>query len=195
LKVADFNEALAKVLVNEGGYAKDPDDRGGETYKGVARRYNPEWPGWTRIDPAKRARGFPKSLDKEVALQVEVATFYKQHYWDKFQGDVLPNQAVANELFDSAVNLGVTRAVEFLQRALNVLNRNGALYADLMQDGDFGPRSLAALRTYLKKDDPVQLLTVLNVLQGMHYIEVMTQSPAQEKFARGWLRRVQLATA
>jgi lysozyme family protein len=191
--VANFDKALAKVLAHEGGYVKDPVDRGGETYKGVARRFNPNWPGWTRIDRAKRLRGFPRSLDRDATLQAEVAAFYKRHYWDKFQGDVLPDQAVANELFDSGVNLGVTRAVEFLQRGLNALNRNGALYPDLAVDGAFGSRSLAALRTYLKKDDAVPLLTVLNVLQGMYYIEVMTQSPAQEKFARGWLRRVQLA--
>jgi len=193
--VADFDQALAITLAHEGGYVKDPVDRGGETYKGVARRFNPDWPGWTRIDRAKRSRRFPKNLDRDTALQLEVATFYEQHYWAKFQGDALPDQGVANELFDSAVNLGVGRAVEFLQRGLNALNRNGALYADLAVDGAFGPRSLAALRAYLKKDNAVPLLTVLNVLQGMHYIEIMTQSPAQEKFARGWLRRVQLAAA
>ncbi|HJW82561.1 MAG TPA: putative peptidoglycan-binding domain-containing protein, partial [Acidiferrobacterales bacterium] len=61
---------------------------------------------------------------------------------------------------------------------------------DLVTDGVFGPKSLAALRAYLKKDKPDYLLKILNVLQGMHYIEFMTRSPLQEKFARGWLNRV-----
>lgn len=193
--MADFGKALSRVLAFEGGYARDPVDRGGETYKGIARLYNPGWPGWARIDRAKRSAGFPKSLEKDTALQAEVAGYYKRQYWDKFRGDAVPDQDVADELFDSAVNLGVARAVEFLQRALNVLNRNGSLYADLVVDGAFGPRSLAAMRAYLKKDRADFLLTILNVLQGAHYVEVMTQSPSQEKFARGWLRRVQLALA
>ena len=188
--MADFKEAFELTLAHEGGYVKDPDDRGGETYKGIARRYNPGWSGWVRIDKAKKQRGFPQNLKVDPALQTEAAAFYRSHYWDKFQGDNIPVQAIANELFDTAVNLGVARAIEFFQRALNVLNRAGALYDNLVTDGVFGPKSLAALRAYLKKDKPDYLLKILNVLQGMHYIEFMTRSPLQEKFARGWLNRV-----
>ena len=52
--MADFKEAFELTLAHEGGYVKDPDDRGGETYKGIARRYNPGWSGWARIDKAKK---------------------------------------------------------------------------------------------------------------------------------------------
>lgn len=193
--MADFDQALAPVLAHEGGYVNDPDDLGGETYKGVARRFNASWSGWRRIDLAKRQRGFPASLARDRALQAAVREFYKQHYWDKFQGDDIPNQDVADELFDTGVNLGVTRAVTFLQKALNVLNRNGALYPDLVADGAFGPRSLAALTAYLDRDSAAYLLKVLNILQGMHYIEFMTQSPVQEKYARGWLKRVKISVS
>lgn len=193
--MAEFKQAFSRTLAHEGGYVKDPVDRGGETYKGISRRFNPGWEGWARIDRARRQRGFPKALDSDAALQASVAAFYKQHYWDKFQGDQLPQQAIANELFDTAVNLGVTRAVEFLQRGLNVLNRNGALYDDLVTDGVFGAKSLAALRAYLRKDKPGYLLKVLNILQGMHYIDYMGRSPLQEKYARGWLNRVEITEA
>lgn len=190
--MADFDQALLGVLAHEGGYVNDPDDLGGETYKGVARRHNGDWSGWRRIDQARRQRGFPASLDRDRELQRLVRNFYKHHYWDKFQGDAIPDQALAEELFDTAVHLGVTRAVTFLQRALNVLNRNGALYPDLVDDGVFGPHSLAAVNTYLERDAPAYLLKVLNILQGMHYIEFMTRSPVQEKYARGWLKRVKI---
>jgi lysozyme family protein len=191
--MADFDQALLPVLAHEGGYVNDPDDLGGETYKGVARRFNGSWPGWRRIDRAKRQRGFPASLQRDAKLQDQVRTFYKQHYWDKFQGDAIANQDLADELFDTAVNLGVARAVTFLQRALNVLNRNAALYPDLIEDGIFGARSLAAITAYLDRDAAAHLLKVLNILQGMHYIEFMTRSPEQEKFARGWLKRVKIS--
>lgn len=193
--MANFDKALPDVLANEGGYVNDPDDEGGETYKGVARRFNGSWPGWRRVDRARRERGFPVRLDRDHELQRLVREFYKQHYWDKFQGDAIPDQALAEELFDTAVNLGVARAVAFLQRALNVLNRNGVLYADLVDDGVFGPRSLAALGAYLQRDTPAYLLKVLNILQGMHYIEFMTRSPVQEKYARGWLKRVKISVS
>ena len=193
--MADFQTAFQWTMAHEGGYARDKTDAGGETYKGISRRFNPGWPGWVRIDRAKKARGFPKSLETDAELQAAVVAFYKQHYWDKFQGDAIPNQGIADELFDTGVNLGVLRAVEFLQRALNALNRNQALYSDLAADGAFGPRSLAAMRAYLKKDKPELLLKVMNVLQGMHYINYMTQTPAQEKFARGWFNRVEIEVA
>jgi len=193
--MASFDKTLPDVLAHEGGYVDDPDDRGGETYKGVARCYNADWAGWKTIDRARKRRGFPKNLERDAALQRQVRDFYKQHYWDKFQGDAIPEQALADELFDTAVNLGVARAVTFLQRALNVLNRNATLYADLVEDGAFGQRSLAAVAAYLKQDKVADLLKVLNILQGMHYIEFMTKSPVQEKYARGWLKRVKIAVA
>lgn len=194
--MAEFEQALRRTLAHEGGYVKDPDDPGGETYKGIARRYHPRWAGWARIDHARRrARGFPKNLEKDTALQAMVAAFYREHYWDRLQGDALLPQAIADELFDTAVHLGVTRAVEFLQRALNVLTRNTRLYQDLDVDGIIGPRTLAALRTYLEKDPPALLLKLMNVLQGMHYIERMEKNPSQQKYARGWFKCVSIDQA
>ena len=61
--------------------------------------------------------------------------------------------------------------------------------------GNDAAGALAALRAYLKKDKPDLLLKIMNVLQGMHYIEFMTKSPVQEKFARGWFKRVELSAS
>lgn len=35
--MAKFEHALQLLLQHEGGYVNDPDDQGGETYKGIAR--------------------------------------------------------------------------------------------------------------------------------------------------------------
>jgi len=186
--MADFKEAYDLTMGHEGGYVHDPDDVGGETYKGVARKYHPNWYGWSMIDDAKSEHNFPQCLDSDQELQEAVEDFYKDKYWDVNRLDEFP-QAVSTELFDTGVNMGIGRAAKFLQECLNYLNRNGSMFDDLVVDGAIGPASLRAANTVLPKDEVV-LLTMLNVCQGRHYMNYMTKSPTQEKFARGWFKRV-----
>ena len=193
----NFKLALDIILKHEGFYINDPEDAGGETFRGISRRYNLGWEGWKTIDALKK-KDFPGSLiEDELLLQDSVEKFYKTHYWDQFLGDLIPgqgtaNQDIANELFDISVNLGVGRAVKFLQAGLNILNRNELLYADLIEDGVFGQKTLDTLKVYIQKDDVHYLLKIMSVFQGMHYIKYMRKSPIQEKYARGWFKRVSL---
>ncbi len=60
---------------HEGGYTNDPVDVGGETYRGIARRYNPQWEGWDLIDDTK-----PNI--KHTNLDPYVHKFYEEKYWD-----------------------------------------------------------------------------------------------------------------
>lgn len=190
--MADFKQAFAKVLRIEGGYVNDPDDRGRETYKGISRRYHPGWPGWTHIDAAKRKKAFPDNLQANGDLQNMVRSFYHQEYWQKFWGDKIPDQDIAEELFDTSVNLGKSRNIRFLQTALNALNRAEKLYNNLKVDGRFGKRTFGALQAYLEHDPPRFLLNVINVLQGYHYIQATQKLESQEKYLRGWLKRVEI---
>ena len=71
------------------------------------------------------------------------------------------------ELFDTAVNQGTDQAATFLQRALNVLNKEGSWYPDVMADGCIGPMTLAARREYTRRrgtEGQVVLLRTLNVI-------------------------------
>ena len=43
--MANFDEAFALTMKSEGGYANNPNDTGGETYKGVSRKNHPKWNG------------------------------------------------------------------------------------------------------------------------------------------------------
>jgi lysozyme family protein len=173
-------------LGHEGGYANDPTDAGGETYMGISRVYNPSWYGWGIIDEAK-GDNFPSCLDNDEELQDAVEDFYKDKYWDVNRLDQFP-QAVSNEMFDTGVNMGISRAAKFLQTALNYLNRNGSLFSDLVVDGKIGPATLRAFNTVEKDADII--VKMLNTLQGNHYMEYMSKSPTQEKYARGWFKRV-----
>ena len=190
--MAEFKTAFYITSGHEGGYSNDPDDAGGETYKGISRRYNPSWGGWEVIDDCKRFDfGIQECLDmKGNMIEDLVFKFYKDRYWNPWWGDEIDNQEIANELFDTSVNMGVYRAVKFLQQSLNYLNRNGRLYSDIVEDGAFGENTMRAYRSLPMKDHDT-LLKMMNVLQGMHYMNYMSRSPIQEKYARGWFNRVE----
>jgi lysozyme family protein len=98
---------------------------------------------------------------------------------------------LANELFDTGVNLSVEKSIVFLQMALNALNRNGQLYSDIAEDGAFGKNTLNTLNTYLKTDSAELIYKIMNILQGAHYIDGMRKNTIKEKYARGWLDRVE----
>ena len=190
--MADFEKAYRITMGHEGGYVDDPDDAGGETYKGISRKYNPGWRGWDIIDDYKGNSTFPQNLDYDSDLQELVKDFYKQNYWDVNRLDEVESQMIATEMFDTGVNMGVRRASKFLQEAMNYLNRNGQNYPDLVVDGVIGPATFNALDYLMRSGDEDILMTIMNVLQGRHYLDYMTKSPTQEKYARGWFKRVAL---
>lgn len=178
-----FKQAFDRTMGSEGGYSNDPLDPGGETYRGISRRFFPSWPGWKIID----------SKGPEVeGLNPLVEDFYRKEFWDRCAGGALPPE-IATEVFDSAVNCGVTAACTWLQRALNLLNRNGKEYPDSTEDGRLGLGTLRAMQAHINKEGTARLLLkVMNILQGAHYLGIMQKTPSQEKYARGWLNRVEV---
>lgn len=195
--MANFEIALDITLAHEGLYSNDSLDVGGETLKGISRKYNLYWGGWAYVDEIKARhsdlyREFFIELESNDHLTEYVTSFYREKYWDRFLGDRIDNQLVANELFDTSVNMGVGRACVFFQQALNYLNRNGNLFSDLVEDGLIGYETMRSFECIVIKDIPI-LLKITNVLQGMHYLNYMKKSPTQERFARGWFNRVSIS--
>lgn len=197
-----FPQALALTLAHEGGYVNDPADRGGETYRGISRKYHPDWPGWERIDVHVRA-GRPRPYGTgelgppnghqwhaDLALEALVEAFYRLRFWTPIGGDALNDLALACSLFDCAVNLGVKKAVSFLQRALNVLSKNGALSGYLQQDWDYGPATGRALKAQLAAKGSAALVKAIDGMRINHYMNLIDHDPAQGRFAHGWLARV-----
>lgn len=191
--MGDFNKAFTKTMGHEGEYSNDPVDFGGETYKGISRKFHPNWNGWVIIDSKKQDKDFPHNLKNSRILNDYVESFYRETYWNKFLGDLISSNNITIELFDTAVNMGVNRSVTFLQKSLNLLNRNEKMFNDLVEDGIMGSKTLTALNKYLSSDREDFLLKLMNLFQGCHYIEYMRKSPEQEKYARGWLKRVEIS--
>jgi len=183
--MTSFDTIIAGLLKNEGAYANNKDDLGGETNFGItaatARSY-----GYT---------GPMSSLPRAKAVEI-----YQSLYWTKpnYSEVYKLSPGIAIELLDTGVNMGTQVASEFLQRSLNSLNRGGKDYADLVVDGNLGPKSLKALSTFLtfRGHDEAEhvLLKALNCLQGARYIALCEARQANETFLFGWLaNRVDLS--
>ena len=179
-----FDSLIDPLLGREGGYSNHPDDKGQETMWGVtiavARRY-----GY-----AGRMRDMPRS---------EAVRIYRARYWSEpgFDRIALLSVPIAEELFDTGINMAPGVAAVFLQRSLNALNRQGKDYHDIKVDGDVGPATRGALSAFLSrrgKEGEAVMMKALNVLQGARYVELAEGRGANESFLYGWLRtRIELA--
>lgn len=184
--MSDFITAYKKTLSAEGGYANVSADRGGETYKGITRKFYGDWLGWPIIDKAKSSGAFPKNLKDSTLLEVLVEKFYRDEFWIKHRIALIESQAIAEELFDTAVNCGQKTAIMFLQEALNLCNQNQKLLRDISVDGNIGPNTARAVNTF-PTDRLNVLFGVMNLLQGERYLNICRKDSTQEKFLHGWV--------
>lgn len=188
--MADFKLAYQKTMGHEGGWAEDKDDSGGQTWRGIARNYHPDWKGWAIIDAIKLNRPvevFEPLLSASEPLKEAVLDFYKTEFWDVMKLDQVRFQSIAEEMFDTGVNMGTSIVVEFLQKSLNATNRNGRDYPDIDEDGKMGNQTLNILNGHPRVG---QVLKLLNCQQGMRYMDICRKKPSQEKFMNSWLSRV-----
>jgi lysozyme family protein len=172
--MADFEKALSLVLRKEGLYGDDLDDPGGETYKGVARRHNPKWPGWVPIDLAKLKPNFPRGLEDDKELQNLVVILYRKTYWDKVMGDKFCHQAVVESVFDFAVNAGPRTSIKLAQIAVGT-----------EPDGVLGPKTLQALNSTEERF----FLLVFAIAKIARYVRVCKKRPKSRKYFFGWVIR------
>lgn len=168
---------ISRIIAREGGYVNDSCDSGGETKFGVTKE-------------VARANGyegemcdFPRCLAESV---------YIDKYWDAVSGDYISSisEKLTEEIVDTAVNMGVSRAGKFLQRALNALNNRESHYSDIAVDGQIGSNTIEALWAYYKlrgEGGISVLLKTLNGLQVAFYVELVESREKDEKFLFGWI--------
>jgi lysozyme family protein len=96
---AAFEAALQKTLKYEGGYVEDDAGKGPSNF-GINKTANPD------VDV--------KGLTKDKAREL-----YKKRYWDAIGGDALAakDPALATIAFDTAVNMGVSKANQLVSKA------------------------------------------------------------------------------
>jgi len=176
--MANFKIAYDKTADFEGGYVNDPDDNGGETYKGIARNFWEKWQGWVIVDKYKQVAHnraeLGKILDGNAELQSFVEAFYKKNFWDEVRGDDITDQEVANNIYDFAVNSGVGRASRYAQRVVGAV-----------EDGDIGNNSIKAINAY----DAEMFVHAFKKAREGFYRKIVDNNPSQAKFLYGWLSR------
>lgn len=163
--MADFSLAFERMIRNEGGYVlRDvPDDRGGMTYAGISRKKQPSWEGWREIDAGREPEA------------ETVRAFYRDRFWRPLQGDAIRSQAIAQTLFDFAVNAGIKTAVVLAQ----------AVLGNLTPDGKLGPKTLAALN----EADEALFIARYALAKIARYAEIVRRDRSQAKFLLGWINR------
>jgi lysozyme family protein len=174
----DIDKLIDDLIKIEGGYTNNPADKGGATNFGITEH-------------EARAHGYTgdmRSLPRAKAEEI-----YKYNYWSNpgFDQIAQRSEKLAAELFDTGVNMGPKMASTFLQRALNVLNRQGKDYADLHPDGDIGRMTLYAMDRLIavrgKADSEKVLLRIADGLQLARYVDIAESNPSQETFEWGWI--------
>jgi lysozyme family protein len=155
--MADFDPAVAKTLIREGGaqFTDNPDDRGGPTKYGISQRAYP-------------------NVDIRNLSEDQAKGIYKRDYWDKVSGDALKSQAVAESIFDTAVNMGPTTATKLVQMTV-----------DIDIDGKFGPGTLKAVNAV----DDQEFLAEFTLAKVARYAAICKKDPTQGRFLLGWINR------
>jgi lysozyme family protein len=168
--MAEFLNAYKRTSAYEGGYTDKPN----MTYKGIDRKYWPNWEGWATIDAIQNAEPLHQGeFIDSTQLESMVRTFFKKEFWNKINGDKIDSQEVAEYLYDWYVNAG-GNAIKGLQKALKIKN-----------DGVFGSGTLDAVN---KANEKV-LLNQLYCARVNHYNLIAGINPDNKQYLQGWINR------
>ena len=162
-----FPAAMAYTSRNEGGYANDPYDPGGETIYGIAKNMHRD--KFTEVYELNKGARYHEA--RKVAEQ-----FYRAEYWSELY-NYMHLKTLAIKLFDLGVNIGKRRSVKKLQRCINKLSGAG-----IKVDGLFGPITLQELNLL----DGWKVYNLFVKKAEDYYRSLKTFW----RFGRGWLRRL-----
>jgi len=151
----NFDQAFTKLIGHEGGYSNHPADKGGPTNFGVTEK-------------VARANGYMGDMRDFTVAQSKV--IYRKNYWDSIKADDLPPEC-RYDVFDGAVNSGVSQSTKWLQRALNV-PADGILGNVTLTAARFIPGYITAAR------------------YNGYRLLFMTDLPNWDSFSEGWAKRI-----
>lgn len=172
----NFQYAYRKLLSHEGNYVYHPDDKGGETYRGITKKYNISWYGWRYVDRVR---------NKEWNVDVPKANFWAQdHYltiWIREGFDKVHDPVLAAYLFDYRVN-----AYTGPREIRKVLNEIGLCIPITNKFTDELAECVNVAPKWLLKNR-------LENHRAKHYKRLAYKDPTQRKFLSHWLQRTKFS--
>ena len=162
--MANFIDAIVKTLAKEGGakFTDVPNDKGGATKFGISQAAYP-------------------TLDIRNLTEQQARDIYKRDYWDRVRGDDITSQLIAENIFDTAVNMGVRTTSRLVQ---NMLEIDPA-------DGVIGSASLGVINQQAEKD----FMLKFTLIKIGYYASICNKNREQSKFLLGWVNRALGAVA
>ena len=157
--MSEFEPAFEFMIPHEGGYVSDPADPGGETKYGISKK------------------SYPNEDIKNLTLE-DAKRIYRRDFWLPAY-EQINSQAIANKVFDLAVNMGKHYAHIIVQRAINYCG------CDIAEDGIIGRETVARANMLPESN----LLSAIKYLAAEKYKHIAENNPQEEKFLAGWLKR------
>ena len=159
---------LDYILKQEGGYSNNPNDKGGSTNFGITQKtYN------TYLVSEQ----LPLRSVEEIDIH-EVSEIYKRYYWDLCKCSEIP---IPLDLivFDSAVQHGVTRANQWLQRCVGTT-----------PDGIVGEKTIYAVKDKALNKRLEAVIDCYINGRIAFYAQIIKNDPTQKMFSKGWKNRI-----
>lgn len=178
--MANFDLSIPITLKFEGGKVKDPNDPGGATNMGIILKL------FSQIAPSL---GLLPTEDALWNLTIDQAKkIYKSYFWTKIGGDQINNQSLADNFFDSIVNIDElhlasgardSRVVAMVQRAVEVKD-----------DGIIGSNTLQAINS----SEQSHTFALLKQSRIDYYNNLIIAKPNLSIYKNNWLRRANFFT-
>lgn len=169
---------IKDLMIREGGskYTDHPKDSGGPTRYGVTER----------VARGSGYKGDMRYLPEATAFRILMFNYW---YNPKFDEINFKHPKLAERMLDFGVLAGTGVSIGFLQRCLNVLNRNEKDYFDIKVDGWIGMFTMEAMQTFIDKrgeNGKVVLLGMVTSLQSVYLLELGERRPKDEEWMYGW---------
>lgn len=171
-----FNAALTDVLNHEGGYVDHKNDLGGATQYGISLRFLKQLPA---LAGDVNKDGHVDTNDVKQLTLDDTAAFYRRYFWRHYRLDEIDDGLLAIKLMNLFVNMRGKTAALIVQRAAN------DLYADLVEDGVLGSKSIKVINALTASE----LRVCIKYQAWRVYQAIVENTPSQKIFINGWRRR------
>ena len=162
--MANYKELIPIVKKWEGGFVWNKNDKGGATNSGVT------------LTTFRSVYGRNKTVnDLKKMTDAQWEYIFKTRFWDKWNGDSIDNQSIANLLIDWYWHSGVY-GIRYPQQILGV-----------EADGIVGKKTLAAINNH---PFPEELFKALWNRRKQQFDNIVKKNPKQKIFLNGWYNRL-----